>query len=124
MQAFLDFRIALCCLKVGSLVIIFAEGANRCDIKRKLATKGNLSQSWILDSKPWIPDSKYWIPVFVSGTWILESSRQWDSGFLELCSGFQSTGFQISRIPESEFSYMGRGKEKVEIKTDLKRPRD
>ena len=103
MQAFLNFRIALCCLDVG---------------KSSYYIRGR-----ILDSKPWIPDSKYWIPVFVSGTWILESNRQWDSGFLELCSGFQSTGFQISRIPESEFSYMGRGKEKVEIKTDLKRPR-
>ena len=40
----------------------------------------------------------------VSGTWILDSDRYWDSGFLELYSGYQSPGFQIpqakiSRIP-------------------------
>ena len=44
----------------------------------------------------WILDSRYWIPVFVSETWILDSSRYWDSGFLELYSGFQSP-----RIPDS-----------------------
>ena len=39
--------------------------------------------------------------------------RQWDSGFLELFSGFQSPGFwypltRISPIPGSRFPYMGR----------------
>ena len=58
--------------------------------------KGIPRQSWILDSTPWIPDSRYWIPVFFSGIWILNSNRRWDSGLLELCSGFQSPGFQIS----------------------------
>ena len=72
---------------------------------------GSPTQSWILDSTSWIPDSSYWIPV--SGTWILDSSRLWDSGLLELSSGFQSPGFRITRakyfrIPESEFLYMGR----------------
>ena len=50
----------------------------------------------------------FWIPI-VSGI----------PDHLELYSGFQNTGFLISWIPESEFPYMGRGKEKVEIKTDL-----
>ena len=39
------------------------------------------------------PDSRYWIPVFISGTWILDSNRLWDSGFLELFSRFQSPRF-------------------------------
>ena len=42
----------------------------------------------------------YWIPVFVSGTWILDSNRQWDSGILEMYSGFQSPGF---RLPLANF---------------------
>ena len=52
-------------------------------------------QSWILDSMLWIPDSRYRIPVFVSRRWILDSNRQWDSGFLELYSGLQMLGFRI-----------------------------
>ena len=77
----------------------------------------------------WIPSHGFRIPgtgfqsLSVELGFSLNSKRQWDSGFLELYSGFQSTGFQISPIPESEFHYMRRGKEKVEIKTDLKRPR-
>ena len=64
------------------------------------------NKSWILDSRPRIPDSRRWILVFGSGGYILDSSRWWDSGFLELYSGFQSPGFQIpqtkrSRIPDS-----------------------
>ena len=48
---------------------------------------------------------------FVSTTWIPDSNRQWDSGFLELYSGYQSPGFRIplakiSRISESGFPYM------------------
>ena len=44
-----------------------------------------------------MPDSRYWIPNF---------KRKWDSGFLELNSGFQISGFPIpqakfARIPES-----------------------
>ena len=38
---------------------------------------------------------------FVSGIWILDSNRLWDSGFFELYSGFQSSGF---RIPHANFS--------------------
>ena len=64
------------------------------------------NKSWILDSRPRIPDSRRWILVFGSGGYILDSSLWWDSGFLELYSGFQSPGFQIpptkrSRIPDS-----------------------
>ena len=70
-----------------------------------------------------IPDSRYLIPVFVSGTQILDSNLQQDSGFLELYSGFQSPGFRIpqaklvripipqakiSQIQESGFPFMGR----------------
>ena len=51
-----------------------------------------------MDSTIQIPDSRYWIPVFVSGTWILDSNRLWDSEFLELYSGFHSSpGFRIPR---------------------------
>ena len=45
--------------------------------------------------------------IFVSGTWIEDSNRQWDSRFLELYSGFQkpripnSISKKISRVPES-----------------------
>ena len=47
--------------------------------------------------------------------WILNSNRQWHSGFLELYFGFQSPGLQIpqakiSRIPESGLPYMGRSR--------------
>ena len=50
--------------------------------------------------------------LFVSGTWILDSNRHQDSGFLELYPGIQSPGFripqtQISRIPES-LNYLRR----------------
>ena len=60
----------------------------------------------------------------VSATWIPDSNREWDSGFLELYSGLQSPGFRIpqakiswipdfasktfSKIPDSGFRYMGR----------------
>ena len=49
----------------------------------------------------WIPHREFripgnWIPVSVSGTWTLDSNRLWDSGFLELYSGFQKP-----RIPDS-----------------------
>ena len=59
----------------------------------------------------WIPHFRYFIPV--SGTWILDSNRQWDSGFIKLFFGYQSPGFrvpkaQISKIPESGFPYRGR----------------
>ena len=77
--------------------------------------------SWtsILDSTLWIPDSRYQIPVWDSGTWILDSNRQWDSGFPGLYSGFLQlySGFhtqiripqaKISHIPESGFLNMGR----------------
>ena len=52
-------------------------------------------------------------PVFVSGTWILDYNRSWDSEFLEVYSRFQSPGFQISQakiswIQESGFSIIGR----------------
>ena len=41
----------------------------------------------------------FWIPgtvfhVFVSGTWILDINRQWDSGFLELYSEFHGPRFR------------------------------
>ena len=65
-------------------------------LERNRSMWGIPRQSWILDSTPWIPDFRYWFPVFVNGIWILNSNRQWDSGFLELSSGFQSPGFRIS----------------------------
>ena len=58
--------------------------------------QGNPRQSWILDSTLWIPDSRYWIPdFFVGRTWISDSNRKWDSGFLELYARFQSPEFRI-----------------------------
>ena len=49
--------------------------------------------SWILQSTSWITDSKYWIPLLNSGTWILDFTRQWDSGFQSpgLLDAFYST---------------------------------
>ena len=62
----------------------------------------------ILDSTPRIPDCSYWIPVFAMGTWILDSNRLWDSGFLELYSEFQGPA-KFSRIPEFGFPYVAWG---------------
>ena len=66
----------------------------------------------------WIPRRGFRIPAtgfqsFLVEPWILDSNRQWDSGLLEMYSGFQSRGFQIplancSRILESGFPYMRR----------------
>ena len=53
----------------------------------------NPVQSWILVSELWILVSRSWIPVFVSRTQILDSNRQWTSGFLELY--YENTGFRM-----------------------------
>ena len=73
------------------------------------------TQTGFLPVDYWILDSGF----FVSETWTQDSNRYWDSGFLELFSGFQSPGFRFpalkflgfqilqaksSRIPESGFS--------------------
>ena len=39
--------------------------------------------------------------IFFSGPWIPDSNCYWDSGFLQLYSGFQGSGF---RIPQAKFS--------------------
>ena len=44
-----------------------------------------------VDSRFQVLDSGF----FVSGTWILDSKLDWDSGFLGLYCGFQSPGFRI-----------------------------
>ena len=67
-----------------------------CEVKF-LPMWGNPRQSWIVDSTGWIPDSRYSFPVFVSRTWILDSDRQCDSGFLELYSGFQFLDFGLHK---------------------------
>ena len=79
--------------------------------------QGNPRRSWILDSTLWISGFQYWIPHFFKiGTWISDSNRLWDSGFIELDSGFQSPGFRITqtnlfRTPDSSSKsfhpYMG-----------------
>ena len=63
-----------------------------------------------------IPRRRFRIPitrfqVLVTGTWIPDSSRYWDSGFFELYCGFRSPGFRISkaqtfgfRVPEAKIS--------------------
>ena len=69
--------------------------------KRTFKVSHNIRKSkTVLDSGFYAADSRlrYSIPVSDSGTWILDSNRQWDSGFLELYSGFQRPGF---RIPQS-----------------------
>ena len=86
-------------------MLVSKEGASCCPLIHNVTLhnigKENSShvrepgQSWILDSMLWIPDSRYRIPVFVSRRWILDSNRQWDSGFLELYSGLQMLGFRI-----------------------------
>ena len=63
----------------------------------------------VLDSGFYAMDFRIpvWIPHFFKiGTWISDSNRLWDSGFIELDSGFQSPGFGITqtnlfRIPDS-----------------------
>ena len=69
---------------------------------------------------PHVRESKTVLDSGFQGTgfqiqWDLDTRfcRQWDSGFPELFSGFQSPGFwyplaRISPIPGSRFSYMGR----------------
>ena len=69
---------------------------------------------------------------FVSGTWIPDSNNKWDSGFLELYSAFQRSGFLILliseilipcalfripkiRISDSKFLYMRRGVHSTEF---------
>ena len=47
-------------------------------------------------------DSRYCIPVFDSGTCILDSSRYWDSGLLELFSGFHKQNFPGLQIPQAK----------------------
>ena len=87
------------------------------------------SLAWIMDSSSWIPDSGYWIPVFASGTWILDSNRKWDSGFLELYCGFQRPGFaiprgKISQIPDSTSkNFLGVGGVIQQNNEDTRRPR-
>ena len=49
----------------------------------------------------------------VNGSWISDSNRKWDCGFLELYSVFQSPGFRIlqanlSQILESVLPHIGR----------------
>ena len=61
----------------------------------------HMRESKVLDSTPWSSDSRHWILVFVSGTWILDSSRYRDSGFLELYSGFHQQKFPQFRNPDS-----------------------
>ena len=58
-----------------------------------------------LDSGFQVPDSGF----LVSGTWIPDSNRQWDSRFQS--PGFAFPQAKISPIPESGYSYnnMGRG---------------
>ena len=87
------------------------------------------SLAWILDSSSWILDSRYWIPVFVSGTWILDSNRKWDCGFLELYSGFQRPVFSIPQgkilhIPDSiSKNFLGVGGVIQQNNEDTRRPR-
>ena len=50
----------------------------------------------------WIPDSRV-LNFLVSGTWILDSNRWGDSGFLVLNSRFQSSGFLI---PQEKLSWI------------------
>ena len=47
-----------------------------------------LASPRILKSTPWIPDSSLESGFFVSRTWIQDSNHRWDSGFIELFSGF------------------------------------
>ena len=84
-------------------MLVSKEGASCCPLihvtlhdigKENSSHVREPGQSWSLDSMLWIPDSRYRIPVFVS-RWILDSNRQWDSGFLELYSGLQMLGFRI-----------------------------
>ena len=74
---------------------------------KNLPQSGNPRQSWILKPTQWIPDSSYWITIFVSRTWILDStlrgipdplssipdSQAQDSGFNEQHFGFHKQTF-------------------------------
>ena len=63
-------------------------------------------KSWILDSTPWNRILITGIQISFSGTWILDSNCEWNSGFLHLYSEFQGPGFRIPlakifKIPDS-----------------------
>ena len=96
--------------------------AKKCTKKRDARTK----LLFLAPPCKGIQDSlRFWIPrsglrilitgfqIFFSETWIPDSNCLWDSGFLQLFFGFQGPGFRIprrkiSKIPESEFPYIGR----------------
>ena len=61
----------------------------------------------VLDSGLYAMDSGF--KVFVSGTWILDSNRHRDSGFLKRYSGFQSRGFRKQKLHGVSFSRMVSG---------------
>ena len=73
-------------------------------------TKPDLAPCKGIQDSLWILDSRYWILAFVSGTGFQSLVG---SGFLKLCSRFQSPGFQIPRekfpafrMPLAEISWI------------------
>ena len=115
MKRLLLSKICLICIKQQKLRLYLFKGFARC--KRSQDSPGfwipfhgfriphegqskTVSLKWngfqAVDSGFQVLDSG----SFVSGTWILDFNRQWDSGFLELYSWFQSPGFQI---PQQKF---------------------
>ena len=63
----------------------------------------------VLDSRSF-SDHGFRIPDLFSGPWIPDSNCYWDSGFLQLFSGFQGPGF---RILQAEFSVSGFNAQKL-----------
>ena len=79
-------------------MLVSKDGASCCPLIHNVTLHdiGKENKSHVRElGQSWIPDSRYRIPVFVSRRWILDSNRQWDSGFLELYSGLQMLGFRI-----------------------------
>ena len=82
-------------------------GALVQDIPLRFSSPQIRESNTVLDSGIHTVDSKFLVLEFhiriVSGTWIADSNGYWDSGFLELFSGFQSPGF---RFPQAKLSWI------------------
>ena len=75
-------------------------------IQKQTNTSPHVRESKTYSLGFWIPRHGFRIlttgfEIFFSGPWIPDSNCSWDSGFIQLYSGFQGSGFLI---PQTKFS--------------------